>query len=237
MLFRSIIGAEALLRWNNPVLGTVSPNEFIPIAEESGQIIKIGEWVLQSACSFAKEIHLTADSSLQYISVNISQKQFKQPDFVTSVKQTINQSGIPPEFIRLEITESLLIINTETIIQKMNNLSKFGIQFLLDDFGTGYSSLSNIQRLPICTIKIDKIFISNINLKNDADTALTNAIISLANHISLDCIAEGVETQEDAEYCKSKNIHAMQGYYYYRPLAKNDFIEVLINSSENLKQA
>ena len=232
-----IIGAEALLRWNNSLLGTVTPEEFIPVAEETGQIIKIGEWVLQSACSFVKEIHQIPGASLQYISVNASQKQFNHPDFVSNVKQTIKQSGISAKLIRLEITESLLIRNIETIILKMNKLSKFGVQFLLDDFGTGYSSLSNIQHLPIRTIKIDKSFISHINSKNDANMALTNAIISLADHICLDCIAEGVETQEDAEFCKTKNIYAMQGFYYYQPLVKDDFINILTNNSEHLKQA
>jgi len=232
-----IIGAEALLRWENPELGTITPDEFIPVAEETGQIIKIGEWILQATCLFIKESQLMQSSTLQYISVNVSQTQFNHPGFVSKVKQIINQNDIPTRLVRLEITESLLISNIEAIILKIKELSIFGVQFLLDDFGTGYSSLSNIQHLPIRTIKIDKSFISNINLKNDANRALTKAIISLAEHICLDCIAEGVETLEDAEFCKSKDIHAMQGYYYYRPLLKHDFIKALINSSEDLKQA
>lgn len=231
-----IIGAEALLRWNNPVLGIVSPDEFIPVAEESGLIKILGEWVLHSVCSFVKEIHLTAISSLQYISINISQIQFNQQSFVSTVKGIIKQYDIPAKLIRLEITESLFINNREAIISKMKDLSTFGVQFLLDDFGTGYSSLSNIQHLPICTIKIDKVFISNINLKNEANRALTSAIISLANHVCLDCIAEGVETAEDAAFCKSKNIYAMQGYYYYYPLPKEDFITILNNHNEQLEQ-
>lgn len=223
-----IIGAEALLRWKNPVLGNVSPEEFIAIAEESGLILKIGEWALKSACTFIKETLLISELPKNfYISVNISQKQFNQENFVTKVKEIINQAGISPKVIKLEITENMFINNIDSVINKMKELSVFGVEFLLDDFGTGYSSLSNIQRLPVRTIKIDKTFITDIISQSDANKAITNAIISLADHICLDCIVEGVETKEDAEHFKLMNIHAMQGYYYYRPLTKNDFIKTL----------
>lgn len=224
-----IIGAEALLRWNSAVLGRVPPNEFIGIAEESNLILEVSEWVLNAACSLAKKIQPIMEKSqhFKYISINLSPKQFVQQNFVSHINDVIKATDISPKQIRLEFTESILVHNIDDTIAKMNELIDSGIDFLLDDFGTGYSSLSYLHRLPIHILKIDKSFINDIHTKNSANAVIVDAIIAMTERMGLQCIIEGVETEQDAEYFINKGVYAMQGFYYHRPLPEEALIKLL----------
>jgi diguanylate cyclase len=225
----NIIGAESLLRWRSPILGNVIPDDFISIAEESNLILEVSRWALLSACTLASRVQTLTDKpdTFQYISINISPKQFRQQNFVAQLLEVVHQTGVSPESIRLEFTENILIDNINDAISKMEQLTDANILFMLDDFGTGYSSLSYLHKLPIRTIKIDKSFVTGFNTKSYANRVIVDAMIAMAERMELNCIIEGVETQDDANYFISKGVHAMQGYHYYRPLAEADFLALL----------
>ena len=224
-----IIGAESLLRWHSPILGNVTPDDFISIAEESNLILEVSRWVLVTACTLASRVQAFTDkpATFEYISINISPKQFRQQDFVTQLLEVVQQTGVSPESIRLEFTENILIDNVGDTISKMEQLTDANIQFMLDDFGTGYSSLSYLHKLPIRTIKIDKSFVTGFNTKSYANRVIVDAMIAMTERMDLNCIIEGVETQDDASYFISKGVHAMQGYHYYRPLTEAVFLALL----------
>jgi diguanylate cyclase (GGDEF)-like protein len=224
-----IIGAESLLRWRSPVLGNVIPDDFIGIAEESNLILDVSRWALVSACTLASRVQAIADKpdTFQYISINISPKQFRQQDFVAQLLEVVRQTGVSPHSIRLEFTENILIDNISDAITKMEQLTDADIQFMLDDFGTGYSSLSYLHKLPIRTIKIDKSFVTGFNTKSYANRVIVDAMIAMTERMDLNCIIEGVETVDDATYFIRKGVHAMQGYHYYRPLAEAEFLALL----------
>ncbi len=224
-----IIAAESLIRWQNPSLGTVPPNEFIGIAEESNLMLEVSNWILDSACAFTKRLkaEIDDDHSFRYVTVNISPKQFKQQDFVQQLIRTLKQHELSPNDIRLEFTENILIDNIDNTIMKMEELLAHDIKFILDDFGTGYSSLSYLHKLPIRTIKIDQSFVTGFKYKSYANKAIVDAIIAMANRMDLRCVIEGVETKDDADYFISKDIFAMQGYYYYRPISGDGLIDLL----------
>ncbi len=226
-----VVAAEALVRWNSSVLGEVSPVDFIPVAEETGLIIDLGDWVLRSACVFIKSLQLETVADINYISVNVSQKQFRQPDFVSRIKEIISQSGISPNMIRLEFTESIVIESPDDIFHKVKELNNFGVLFLLDDFGTGYSSLAYLQYLPIETLKIDKSFIAGIDDRNDSSKAIVDTIVSMVDIMRINCIAEGVETLSDVEYCIKKKMYAMQGYFFSKPVTKEAFMQILTKNN------
>jgi diguanylate cyclase (GGDEF)-like protein len=225
----NIIGAESLLRWHSPILGYVLPDDFIGIAEESNLILEVSRWALLSACALAKRVQTLAHKpeTFSYISINISPKQFRQQNFVTQLLDVIHRTGISPHEICLEFTENILIDNMNDAIRKMEQLIDAHIPFMLDDFGTGYSSLSYLNRLPIRTIKIDKSFVTGFNSKSFANRAIVDAIIAMAERMELNCIIEGVETQDDADYFISNHVHAMQGFHYYRPMAEAEFLALL----------
>jgi diguanylate cyclase (GGDEF)-like protein/PAS domain S-box-containing protein len=211
------LGAEALIRWNHPERGLVSPMQFIPLAEETGQILPIGQWVLETACAQLKvwqEDALTRDLVL---SVNISAKQFRQVDFVAQVESVIQRHAINPKLLKLELTESLLLDNIEDTISTMNALNEIGIQFSLDDFGTGYSSLQYLKRLPLYQLKIDQSFVRDITT-DSSDKAIVNTIIAIAKSLNLNVIAEGVETEEQLQYLLSNGCLHYQGYLFGRPV-------------------
>ena len=212
-----VIGSEALVRWKHPLRGVVSPAEFIPVAEESGLILPIGNWVLETAC---KQLALwagkpaTADLT---VAVNVSAHQFHQADFVDQVLGALERTGARAQKLKLELTESLLVANVEGIIAKMNALKARGVGFSLDDFGTGYSSLSYLKRLPLDQLKIDQSFVRNI-LTDPNDAAIAKMVIALADSMDLAVIAEGVESQAQRDFLAGLDCQAYQGYLFSRPV-------------------
>jgi diguanylate cyclase (GGDEF)-like protein len=220
-----ISGFEALIRWNSPVLGFVSPLSFIKIAEDSRLIIYIGEWVLREACSFMKSIH-DRTGVLHKISVNISIIQLLQDDFVEMVLDSLEESGLAPSCLELEITESIFMESFESTVSKLELLKLRGIRIALDDFGTGYSSLSYLQQLPISTLKMDKIFIDSL-----ADQAYSQSfvqtIIVLGHKMGLDVVAEGVEDASQLEFLNESGCDKVQGYLVSRPVPPRGVWELL----------
>lgn len=212
-----ISGFEALLRWNNADLGFVSPLTFIGIAEETHLIIPIGEWVLRNACFFLKQMHMKGYTGLK-ISVNVSILQLIQKNFVDTVRQILEFIDMSPQYLELEITESILMESFQTIRDKLNQLKGMGIQIALDDFGQGYSSLSYLKQIPIDTLKIDKSFIDSI-CSEDGSESLTGTIIAIGRRMGLTIVAEGVENQEQMGYLKKHRCHLIQGYFISKPLA------------------
>lgn len=229
----NIIGAEALIRWNNSELGNVPPEKFIPLTEESHLILEIGDWVLQTACEFIKKIKILnpENDHFEYISVNVSPKQLSHPGFVDNTHKKIMDTGINPTDLRLEFTESMMVDDIESTIQSMTQLNDYNIKFLLDDFGTGYSSLSYLYRLPVSAIKIDKIFVSGDNNSDIENKVIVETIIAMSEKMNLKCIVEGVETKMSANYFIDKNIYAIQGYYYHKPVSGDELLELLKNNT------
>jgi len=223
-----ICGLEALLRWNSTELGAVSPAEFVPVAEENGLIVGIGEWVLRTVCGQAKEWNAKGHS-ISRVSVNISVAQFTQPEFPQLIAEILNQTGLPANVLELEITESLLAKNVELAIETLTELKAVGVQLSIDDFGTGYSSLSYLKKFPLDRLKIDKSFVSEINLNVD-DAAIATAITSMAKSMGLDVIAEGVETEEQLNKILQCGCREIQGYYFSRPLSVEDTESFIENS-------
>ncbi|MCM3241373.1 EAL domain-containing protein [Cytobacillus oceanisediminis] len=221
----NLYGSEALIRWNHPKLGLVSPGEFIPLAEETGLIKDIGGWVLGSACKQNKRWQMLGYKSLS-ISVNVSAYQFQQPGFLQEVKMALELSGMEPQYLTLELTESTMLRNVEHSIQVMQSLQNIGVKVSIDDFGTGYSSLSYLKDLPINTLKIDRSFINNLRL-NTSDVAIVKAIITMGHGLAVKVVAEGVETQEQIELLKELKCHYAQGFYIHKPLMTSEFEEGL----------
>jgi len=212
-----IIGAEALIRWRHPERGLVSPLEFIPLAEETGLILHIGNWVLESACKVLKDwcqLPVMAGVSL---SINVSAKQFHQTDFIAQVKSAVQRHGVKPNQLKLELTESMLLNNIDDTIAKMTALKKMGIQISLDDFGTGYSSLQYLKLLPIDQLKIDQSFVRDITI-DDSDKAIVRTIIAMAHTLNLKVIAEGVETEEQRQMLMTIGCGHYQGYLFSKPV-------------------
>ena len=220
-----VIGAEALLRWTHPELGSVSPAEFIPIAEETGQILKIGEWVLRSAMT---QLRQWLDSGVEpfVMSVNLSSVQFRQSHLPQTIIQILEQSGIPPRFLELELTEGAAMSDPRAAVKMMDNLRRHGIGMSIDDFGTGYSSLSQLKRFRVSKLKIDQSFVRDI-LDDPEDKAIVSAVISLAKSLGMKAIAEGVETDAQLEYLRQQGCDEIQGYYYSKPLSADAFLDYL----------
>lgn len=217
-----LVSAEALLRWYHPERGMVSPKDFIPMAEKFGQIIAIGNWVLTRAClqlnAWAKD-PLKRDLKL---AVNVSQSQFRRQEFVSEVQLVLNETGANPQLLKIELTESMLIEDVNSAMAKMQELNNMGIGISIDDFGTGYSSLSYLMRLPIEQLKIDQSFVTN--LPQDArDAVVTKTIIDMARNLSLNVIAEGVESKEQLEFLKELGCHAFQGFLFSQALPADEF--------------
>jgi diguanylate cyclase (GGDEF)-like protein len=210
-------GAEALIRWRHPAKGMVSPADFIPAAEETGLILPMGQWVIDSACAQLQT--WSKDPALCHLSiaVNVSARQFREKDFVLQVVNTVSHFGIDPTKLKLEITESMVLDNVESTIQTMLQLRSVGLRFSMDDFGTGYSSLSYLKRLPLDQLKIDQFFVRDLDT-NKHDKAIVSTIISMAKNMQLDVIAEGVETVSQRDFLHAQGCVAYQGYYFARPL-------------------
>ncbi len=221
----TILGAEALIRWNHPELGLVSPAKFIPVAEETGLIVQIGEWVLRQAASQAT-LWINQGLSIRWVSVNVSGLQIMRSNFADTVYGLIIETDCDPSIIELEITESTVMQNTEFVIETFERIKKMGVRLAIDDFGTGYSSLSHLKRLPLDKIKIDQSFIRD--LPEDADdAAIANAIYAMATSLGFSVIAEGVETLEQAEFLKNMGCNEAQGYLYGKPVKADDFTKLL----------
>ena len=217
-----LIGAEALIRWNHPQRGLLAPGEFIPLAEETGLILSLGDWVLETACAqIARWADQKAAGEIK-IAVNISARQFRQPEFVPLVLAALDRTGADPKSLELELTETVLVDNIEDVIAKMTYLKSHGLRFSLDDFGTGYSSLSYLKRLPLDLLKIDRSFVRDI-LVDAGSGAIAQTILSLSRAMGLPVIAEGVETEEQREFLSGLGCHSFQGYLFSRPLPLAEF--------------
>lgn len=218
----NIIGAETLIRWQHPERGMISPGAFIPLAEETGLIVPIGQWVLAKACE--RLARWAADPALAHLqlSVNVSVHQFQKHDFVAQVLATLTDHKAPPERLTLELTESLLLANVEGVIEKMMQLKRHGVSFALDDFGTGYSSLAYLKRLPFNALKIDVSFVRDVLVEAN-DAAIVKTIIALADSLQLKTVAEGVETLPQRDFLAQLGCHHYQGYYYGRPAPAEAF--------------
>jgi diguanylate cyclase (GGDEF)-like protein len=218
----AIVGAEALIRWLHPERGMIPPLEFIPLAEDSGLILPMGDWICATACAQLVSWSKTAATQGIVLSINVSARQFQQPQFVEQLLAAIARSGADPSHLKLELTESVLIANQQDVITKMDTLKIHGIKFSLDDFGTGYSSLSYLKRLPISELKIDKSFVNDI-LTDANDAAIARMIIRLAQSMELSVIAEGVETKEQRDWLEREGCFQYQGYYFGRPVPVGSF--------------
>jgi EAL domain-containing protein (putative c-di-GMP-specific phosphodiesterase class I) len=217
-----VTGVEALVRWQHPQRGLVSPAEFIPLAEETGLILPIGQWVLDTACAQVAAWALQPELSHLTMAVNVSARQFKQSDFVDCVRSTLARTQANPQRLKLELTESMLVDNVEAIIAKMGELKACGVTFSLDDFGTGYSSLAYLKRLPLDQLKIDQGFVRNI-VTDVNDAAIARMVVALAESLGLVVIAEGVELQAQAGFLAHLGCHAYQGYLFSKPLPADAF--------------
>ena len=216
-----IVGAEALVRWHHPERGLIFPDQFIPLAEETGLIIPIGEWVLRAACLQQLAWKKAGHPSMR-VSVNLSACQLQNPDIVSQVRRVVEETGVDPSCLELELTERMILHNLEEVAAHLREFKAMGILISIDDFGTGHSSLSNIQMLPIDEIKIDKSFIDNVS-RDTQKSAITEAIIGMAHKLGLRVVAEGVEREEDLRYLHAQKCDLMQGYYFSRPVCATQF--------------
>lgn len=216
------LGAEALIRWVHPQRGSISPLNFIPLAEKNGAILKIGQWVLNTACQQLNIWQQDPDTSDLTLSVNVSAKEFHEADFISHCIMTIQQHRINPARLKLELTESLLLDDIDTTIAKITSLAEIGIQFSLDDFGTGYSSLQYLKKLPLNQLKIDKSFVDNL-VTDRNDQAIVRTIIAMADSLGLSVIAEGVETKEQQQRLLTEGCNHYQGYLFSKPLPIDEF--------------
>jgi EAL domain-containing protein (putative c-di-GMP-specific phosphodiesterase class I) len=221
-----LVGAETLLRWQHPERGMVSPAQFIPLAEDNGLIVPIGQWVLEQACAQLKTWQNHPLASALPLSVNVSARQFRQPDFVEQVRQVLQRSGIDPGQLKLELTESLVLDNVESVIGTMYALKTLGVRFSMDDFGTGYSSLSYLKRLPLDQLKIDQSFVRDIVI-DPGDAVIVKTIIGMAHNLGLEVIAEGVETEAQRQLLLDYDCRMFQGYLFSRPLPLAEFEALL----------
>ncbi len=220
-----VVGVEALVRWRHPDAGPISPAQFVPQAEASGLIVPIGEWVLRTACAQNKVWQACGFPSLR-VAVNLSARQFRQPDLLGSIQRVLQETGLDPRSLELELTESIIMHNAEAALAALHALNTMGVQLSIDDFGTGYSSLSYLKRFPIQVLKIDQSFVRGLAV-DPSDAAIVTAIIALAHSLDLRVIAEGVETEEQLTFLRSHQCDEMQGYYFSRPLPVEEVTQLL----------
>jgi EAL domain-containing protein (putative c-di-GMP-specific phosphodiesterase class I) len=211
-----ITGLEALLRWQHPNLGLVPPNKFIPIAENSGLIVTLGEWVLRTACGQVRKWQQEGLPPTS-VAVNISAVQFRQEGFCDLIRRILSETGLAPQYLELELTESLLLADAEVTLSVIRELKAIGVTLAIDDFGTGYSSFSYLKRFRVSKLKIDRSFIRDVAVSPD-DAAITAAIISMAKSLRLKVIAEGVEDEAQMSFLRSHQCDEIQGYYFSKPL-------------------
>jgi EAL domain-containing protein (putative c-di-GMP-specific phosphodiesterase class I) len=220
-----IFGVEALIRWRHPEHGTVPPMRFIGLAEESGLIVGLGEWVVRTACRQAS-VWRAAGLDALTVSVNVSARQFEEKRLVERIAGALRDTGLPPSSLELEVTESLLMRDLHQAVERMRELKEMGVSLSIDDFGTGYSSLSALKSFPISTLKIDKSFVRDIAVSAD-DQAIALAVISLGHRLQLRVIAEGVETVEQRDFLRANDCDEMQGYLFSPPVPAERITEML----------
>jgi EAL domain-containing protein (putative c-di-GMP-specific phosphodiesterase class I) len=230
-----VVGMEALVRWHDPEVGLIPPSQFIPVAEESGLIGPLSEWVLREAC---RQNKAWQDEGLPpaRVSVNLSARQFQQRDIAKLVMQVLEETGLDPQYLELELTESTIMRNAEEAVSMLNELHALGIGLAIDDFGTGYSSLSYLKRFPVDRLKIDRSFVSDIGESSDDET-ITSAIIALAHSLNLQVIAEGVETSTQLDFLKERACDEMQGYFFAKPLPHDLIPGMLQRGAESAAMA
>ena len=220
----SLAGFEVLMRWNHPEQGMIKPSEFIPIAEETGLISPLGKWLINTACQHGKQLIASGLENIT-IGINISAIQLRENTFVDDVTNALKSSGLDPASLEIELTESILMDDSELVIKKVNQLKSLGIHIAIDDFGTGFSSMSYLKSFPVSKLKIDKSFISGLP-KSSEDMAIVRAIIAMAHGLNINVIAEGVERSDQAELLRHYDCDMFQGYYYARPMAFNDALKL-----------
>jgi EAL domain-containing protein (putative c-di-GMP-specific phosphodiesterase class I) len=223
------VGFEALVRWNHPELGRIMPSEFIPLAEQTGLILALGEWVLESACRQGRAWMEEHARPLR-MAVNVSGRQFWQGDLVGTVSKALAATRFPPAMLELELTESMIMSDVELAIGTMHNLAAMGIRLTIDDFGTGYSSLSSLQKFPIHALKIDKSFVKDVTT-NPNDQAISKAIIGLAHSLKLETIAEGIEHGDQLACLLEMGCDQGQGFYFSRPIPSGDVSKVFLQAA------
>lgn len=216
-----VVSAEALLRWRHPRLGLIGPDRFIPIADENGMIIELGEWVLREACRECRQWRDMGRSDM-FVSVNVSAVQFAQPRLIESVRLALEDAGLPPAGLQLEITESSLMQDAETAVAMLRAFKNMGVRVAIDDFGTGYSSLAYLKRFPVDVIKVDQSFVRDL-CDDEENAAIVRAIIVLARSMRLHVIAEGVESSSQVDALLTDGCDCFQGYLFGRPVAARDF--------------
>ncbi|MDZ8189126.1 MAG: bifunctional diguanylate cyclase/phosphodiesterase [Nostoc sp. ChiSLP02] len=231
---REVTAMEALLRWQHPTRGLVSPAKFIPIAEHNGSIVSIGEWVLRTACAQNREWQLAGLPPIR-MSVNLSARQFEQVNLVEIVKQILEETQLQPSYLELEVTESSLMVDIQHSVKTLKELRELGVWLALDDFGTGYSSLNYLKRFPVNMLKIDRSFVQDVTSNSDSAT-VTDAIIALAKSLQLKITAEGVETQEQLDYLHERGCQEGQGYYFGIPAPADKITKILKENSQQLQE-
>jgi EAL domain-containing protein (putative c-di-GMP-specific phosphodiesterase class I) len=229
----AVTGVEALVRWRHPTLGIVPPERFIPVAEDSGLIVSIGNWVLEAAC-LQRAQWLREGLEFGRVAVNVSALQFRRQDFLANVVQALDRSGLEARCLELELTESAVMQGIDIVLDKLTRLNGLGVKLVIDDFGTGQSSLSYLKQFPIQGLKIDQSFVAGLPEDKD-DAAITQAVVSLGHSLGLSVIAEGIETLAQADYLKSLKCDDAQGFFYSRPLFPADFVAFL--RSEERRQS
>lgn len=212
------------MRWNHPEKGMINPEMFISVAEESGLILKLGEWLLKTACNHAKQMDNSALNGIR-LAVNISARQMLEPTFVDTVSGALKLSGVPPALLEFELTESILMNDGEILHSNVNKLKQLGISIVIDDFGTGFSSMGYLKSFPINMLKIDKSFISGLPDCNE-DAAITQAIIAMSHKLNIKVIAEGVENKSQADLLREYSCDFLQGYYYARPMSFEELLKL-----------
>ncbi|HEX8947554.1 MAG TPA: EAL domain-containing protein, partial [Dissulfurispiraceae bacterium] len=220
-----IVCAEALVRWRHPEKGFMEPKQFIPAAEETGFITAIDEYVLRTACTQVRS-WLDAGLSAVCVTVNLSAREFQDPELVNKIARILRESGISPQHLDIEITETLAMSNVERTVNRLDELMKIGVHTSIDDFGTGYSSLSYLKRLPIEKLKIDQSFVHDIATDPD-DRAIISAVTAMAHTMRMKVIAEGVETEEQLSFLRATGCDEMQGYLFSKPLPAGEFSELI----------
>jgi len=225
-----ICGIEALIRWNHPERGFQGPDSFIDALEETGLIVPVGEWILRESCRLVSSWIESGITPIK-VAVNISPRQFSDPNFFAMVEKTIEATGLPTEYLELEITESMVMGNMEESFELLNNLRKLGVTLSIDDFGTGYSSLSYLKTLPVDILKVDRAFVIDIP-NNESDMEITAAIIAMAHKLKLKVVAEGIENPEQHEFLNANHCDYGQGYLFSKPLSQKDLLELLQNQQQ-----
>jgi EAL domain-containing protein (putative c-di-GMP-specific phosphodiesterase class I) len=226
-----IAGAEALIRWRHPERGMVLPGDFIPLAEQGGMIVPVGEWVLQAACQQSMT-WLQAGLPPTPVAVNISSLHFRHRTLLSTVARVLENTGLPPQLLELELTESILMEDIAATLATLRSLKGMGLRLSIDDFGTGYSSLAYLKRFPLDALKVDRSFVKDMSAAAD-DTAIPSAIIAMAHSLKLEVVAEGVETQEQMAFLKERGCEYAQGYFIGRPMAAPQLTTILERSAKS----